>query len=92
MIPDGIVVAEVHCEGIGPILPGRVFWPRYLAIPFEHVERAVCIFGGFGHKTKRMVTPPFLAFFLEAIDDKFVDFFTLLLLHLFSSNNKTWVK
>lgn len=44
-------------------------------MPLKHVERAISIFGGFGDKTKGMITAPLFALFFESVDDKFVDLF-----------------
>lgn len=66
---------EVHCESVRALFPGRILGPRDLAMPLEHVETAIRVFGGFGNKSKRMVTSPLFALFFESIDDKFVDLF-----------------
>ena len=77
-LPNGKIMGEVHGESIGSAFPRGILGSWDLAIPLEHVGGAIGIFEGFGNKAKGVVAAPFLALFLEAVDDKLVD---LLLLH-----------
>ena len=62
-------MSKIHRKGIAAAFPGAFLRPRNLAMPFEHVESAIVIFVRFGHKTKGMITTPFLSLFLESVDD-----------------------
>lgn len=70
-------MGKVHCESVGALFPGWIFGAWDLAMPLEHVEGIIGIFGGFGNKAKGMVTAPLFALFFESVDDEFVDLFFL---------------
>ena len=80
-VPDWVVVAKVHGEGVGSLLPGAAFGSWDFAVPLHHVEGGVCILCGFGDEAKGMVASPLLSFLLEPVDDHLVDFFSFVFVH-----------
>lgn len=77
-LPDGVVVTEVHREGIGPRLPRGALRSRNLTLPLEHVGAAIGVADGPSDEPKGMISSPLLAFFLKPVDHQLVN---LLFLH-----------
>lgn len=81
-------MGEIHGEGIRATFPRGVLWPWDLAVPLEHIGRAVRILERLGNEAKGMVAAPLLALLLEAVDHQLV---YLLLLHkLYYDLNIFW--
>lgn len=57
--------------------PNGVFGTRNIAFPFEHVGTPIFVDSRFGHKTMRVVLPPFSPLLLQSIDDELVEFFVV---------------
>ena len=77
MVPNGVIMGEVHGENVAASIPGTVFGSWNFTVPLEHVGSTIVIFDGFSNKTKGMVATPFLSLFFESVDDQFVNLFLL---------------
>ena len=77
VVPDGVVMGEVHGEDVAASFPRTVFGPWNFAVPLEHVGSTIVIFDGLGNKTERMIAAPLLSLFFESVDDQFVNLFLL---------------
>ena len=81
-------MGEIHGEGVRAAFPRRVLGAWDLAVPLEHIGRAVRILERLGDEAEGMVAAPLLAFLLEAVDHQLV---YLLLLHkLYYDLNIFW--
>lgn len=72
LLPNGVVVAEVHEQSIGSSLPGCLCRAWNLADPFKHIDRTIRILCWLGNKAKRMVAPPVFPFLFQTVEDDLV--------------------
>jgi hypothetical protein len=82
ILPDWVIVAEIHEESVGPSFPRSSRWTRDLTDPFQHINASIRIFSWLSNEPERVVAPPFFPLFLKSIQHNFVClFFIKLLLH-----------
>ena len=68
-------MSEIHGDVVDSAFPRGFLGSWDLALPFEHVECPIAILCWFGDEAEGMIASPFLPFFFESVDDKFIHFF-----------------